>query len=98
MVRAEDKTIECMGCGQMLVLSGYNTTVCPACGIVHHELERTLGEGALAFKEWCDRLEAAGKNPADHIDKLARLLRLLDLQDQRVVSLDEWRKVKKSLG
>ena len=88
MVRAEDKTIECMGCGQMLVLSGYNTTVCPACGIVHHEFQRTLYEGLLAFKEWCDRLKAAGKNPDDCIDKLGRLLRLSDLKEQRVVSLN----------
>lgn len=72
MIRAEDKTIECMGCGQMLVLSGYNTTVCPACGITHHEFGRTLLAGCLVLKDWIDRLEAEGKNPEEHIDELVR--------------------------
>lgn len=97
MVKAEDKSVECMNCGQMLVLSAYNTTVCPACGIVYHELERTLLEGGRALKDWCDRLEAEGKNPEDFIDKLAglmRLLRLLELSGQKVVSIQQWRQLR----
>ena len=63
MIKAEEKTVACMSCGQMLVLSGYNTTICPACGMGYYDFECTPLEAARVFKEWCDRLRAAGKNP-----------------------------------
>jgi hypothetical protein len=90
MIRAEDKTIECIVCNTMVVLSGYNTTICPACGTSYYELERAI----LGLKDWIDRLKAEGKNPDDYIDKLAGLARLRELGSQKIVSLSEWRKLK----
>ncbi len=93
MIKAEDKTIECMSCGQMLVLSGYNNTVCPGCGITHHEIQSTLLAGEHVLKEWCDRLEAAGKKPKDCVDDLIRQIKISNLREQKIVSLGEWKKL-----
>ena len=88
MIRAEDKTITCIVCGTMVVLSGYNTTVCPSCGTSHYELERAVME----LKNWIDRLRAEGKDPDEYIDEMARHIRRIELKEQKIVSLSEWRK------
>lgn len=90
MIRAEDKPIECIVCNTMVVLSGYNTTICPSCGTSYYELERPI----LGLKDWIHRLRAEGKNPEDYIDKLADLMRLLELSGQKVVSIQQWRQLR----
>ncbi len=89
MVRAEDKTIECLVCGSKVVLSGYNTTICPSCGTSNYEFD----QGMLVLKDWIDRLKTEGKNPEDYYDDLIRQIRISELGTKKIVSLSEWRDV-----